>query len=109
MYCAGQTGSTSSRGRNTVWSTPTGTTVIRSVSTPIWALMSVFDDWETVMIRGRDRATFTCMRRKPNQRRWLNCCHGLVVWLRASWRSTVIGWWRVSRTGHPSSIIPWMP
>ena len=42
------------------------------------------DDCDTVMIRGSDRATLTCIRRKPNQRRWLNCCHGLVVWLRAS-------------------------
>jgi len=72
-------GSTSSNGRNTVWSTPTGTMVMRSVSTPIWAVMSVLDDWETVMMRASDRATLTCIRRNPNQRRWLNCCHGLVV------------------------------
>ena len=54
--------------------------------------MSSFDDSDTVTTRGRARATFTCMRRKPNQRRWVNCCQGLVAWLRASWRSTVIGW-----------------
>ena len=46
--------------------------------------MSVLDDCDTVMIRGSARATLTCMRRKPNQRRWLNCCQGFVVWLRAS-------------------------
>ena len=47
------TGSTSGWGRNTVWSTPTGTTVIRSSSTPICAAMSTFDDSETVTTRGR--------------------------------------------------------
>ena len=34
------TGVTSSNGRNTVWSTPTGTTVIRSGRTSICAAMS---------------------------------------------------------------------
>ncbi len=85
------TGSTSAWGRYTVWSTPTGTTVIRSSSTPIWAAMSTFEDSDTVTTRGRARATLTCIRRKPNQRRWVNCCQGLVAWLRASCRSTVIG------------------
>ena len=71
--------------------------------------MSVFEDSDTVTIRCSDRATFTCMRRKPNHRRWVNCCHGLVAWLRANCRSTVIGWWRVVSTGQPSSIIPMIP
>ncbi len=34
------TGETSSKGRKTVWSTPTGTTVMRSGGTSIWAAMS---------------------------------------------------------------------
>ena len=72
------TGSTSGDGRNTVWSTPTGTTVMRSGSTPIWATMSVRDDSDTVTMAGSRRATRTCMRRKPNQRRVVNFCQGLV-------------------------------
>ena len=103
------TGSTSAWGRKTVWSTPTGTTVIRWMSTPIWSAMSTFDDSDTVTTRGRARATLTCIRRKPNQRRWVNCCQGLVAWLSASWRSTVIGWCSVVSSGQPSSIIPRMP
>ena len=55
------TGTTSSMGRNTVWSTPTGTTVMRSGSTPIWAAMSVRDDCDTVRMAGSRRATRTCM------------------------------------------------
>ena len=103
------TGVRSGRGRNTEWSTPTGTTVIRSVATPSCAAMSVFDDSDTVTTRGKDRATRTCIRRKPNQRRWVKRCQGLVAWLRASWRSTVIGWCRVVSSGQPSSIIPSIP
>ena len=78
------TGFSSGRGLNTVWSTPTGTTVIRSGATPIWLTMSVREDSETVTTAGSRRATRTCIRRKPNHRRVVNCCHGLVVWLRAS-------------------------
>ena len=36
-------------------------------------------------------------------------CQALVVWSRASWRSTVIGWCSVVRSGQPSSIKPSMP
>ena len=85
------TGTTSARGRKMVWSTPTGTTVIRSVSTCIWAVMSVLDDSDTVITRGSARATRTCMRRKPNHRRWVKFCQGLAAWARASCRSTVMG------------------
>ena len=42
------TGVTSSKGRNTVWSTPTGTTVMRSGATPIWAAMSCREFCDTV-------------------------------------------------------------
>ena len=96
------TGVTSSRGRKTVWSTPTGTTVIRSGATPICAAMSVREFCETVTTAGRARATRTCMPRKPNQRRVVKRCHGFVVWDSASWRSTVIGWCSVVSSGHPS-------
>ena len=72
------------RRANTVWSTPTGTTVMRSGSTPIWATMSVLDDSDTVTMAGSRRATRTCMRRKPNQRRVVNLCQGLDAWSRAS-------------------------
>ena len=102
-------GSTSGRGRNTVWSTPTGTTVMRSGRTPIWAEMSVREDSETVTIAGRRRATRSCIRRKPNHRWVVAHCQGLVTWASASWRSTVIGWCRVVSRGHPSSSIPSMP
>ena len=61
----------SGRGRKTVWSTPTGTTVMRAGSTPIWAAMSVLDDSDTVTMRGSCRATRICMPRKPNHRRWV--------------------------------------
>ena len=42
----------SGRGRKTLWSTPTGTTVMRAGSTPIWAAMSFLEDSETVTTRG---------------------------------------------------------
>ncbi len=103
------TGSTSAFGRKTVWSTPTGTTVILVGSTPICAAMSAFDDSDTVTTRGRARATRTCMRRNPNHRHWVKYCHGFDAWLSASWRSTVIGWCSVVSMGQPSSIIPRMP
>ena len=61
----------SGRGRNTVWSTPTGTTVMRAGSTPIWAAMSLLEDSDTVTIRGSCLATRICMPRNPNQRRWV--------------------------------------
>ncbi len=72
-------GVTSSRGRNTVWSTPTGTTVIRSGRTPSWAAMSLREFSDTVTTAGSARATRTCIRRKPNQRRWVKVCHGFDV------------------------------
>ena len=63
------TGVAPARGRKTLWSTPTGTTVIRSSCTPIWAAMSAREDSDTVTMAGRRRATRTCIRRKPNHRR----------------------------------------
>ena len=63
------TGVTSLMGRNTVWSTPTGTTVIRSGATLICAAMSRREFCDTVTTAGSARATRTCMRRNPNQRR----------------------------------------
>ena len=103
------TGVTPSSGRKTVWSTPTGTTVIRSGATPICAAMSVREFCDTVTTAGRARATRTCIPRKPNQRRVVKVCHGFVVWDRASWRSTVMGWCRVVSRGHPSATMPSMP
>ena len=100
---------TSASGRNTVWSTPTGTTVSRSRGTCIWRLMSMREFAETVSTAGSSRATRTCMRRKPNHRRVVNRCHAPSAWSRAIERSTVIGWWSVSSSGQPrrcSSRIP---
>ena len=102
-------GVTSSMGRNTVWSTPTGTTVMRSGRTCICAAMSLREDCETVTTAGRARATRTCMPKNPNQRLVVKRCHGFVVCERASWRSTVIGWCRVVNSGHPSSTMPSIP
>ncbi len=103
------TGVTSSKGRNTVWSTPTGTTVIRSGATSIWATMSWREFCDTVTTAGSARATRTCMPRKPNHRLVVKRCQGFVVCERASWRSTVIGWCSVVSSGHPSETMPSMP
>ncbi len=103
------TGITSSMGRKTVWSTPTGTTVIRSGATSICAAMSWREFCETVTTAGSARATRTCMPRNPNQRRVVKRCQGFVVCERASWRSTVIGWCSVVNRGHPSSTISSIP
>ena len=46
-------GVTSSMGRNTVWSTPTGTTVMRSGRTCICAAMSLREDCDTVTTAGQ--------------------------------------------------------
>ena len=62
-----------------MWSTPTGTTVIRSGATSICAAMSWREFCDTVSTAGRARATRTCMPRKPNQRRVVNRCQGFVV------------------------------
>ena len=102
-------GVTSCMGRNTVWSTPTGTTVMRSGRTCICAAMSLREDCETVRTAGRARATRTCMPKNPNQRVVVKRCHGFVVCERASWRSTVIGWCRVVNSGHPSWTMPSIP
>ena len=59
------TSATSGNGRNTVGSTPTGTTAIAARGTPTWSWMSRLADSETVMTRLRRGATFFCMRRKP--------------------------------------------
>ena len=64
---------------------------------------------ETVTTAGRARATRSCMPRKPNQRRVVKRCQGLVVCDSASWRSTVMGWCSVVSRGHPSSTMPSMP
>ena len=61
----------SGRGRNTVWSTPTGTTVMRERSTPICAAMSDLEDSDTVTTRGSCRATRICIPRNPNHRLWV--------------------------------------
>ena len=60
------TGSTSAVGRKTVWSTPTGTTVIRSGRRPPSApRCPPSTTRDTVTTRGRARATRTCMREEP--------------------------------------------
>ena len=97
------------RGRKWVWSTPTGTTVIRSSRTPSCSAMSRLDDSETVMIRGSLRTTRICMRRNPNQRRSVSLRMGEVAWDSSRSRSTVIGWCTVATTGKPSSSRPRMP
>ena len=67
-----RTRATSGTGRKRRVSTPTGTTLRRSGSTPICATTSAADDDDTVMTRGSRAATCFCMPRKPYQRRRLS-------------------------------------
>ena len=62
---------TSSYGRKTVWSTPTGTTVSRSSGTCICALMSILELCETVRTAGScfDRAHLHAQEAEPAPRR----------------------------------------
>ncbi len=78
-------------GRKSPVSTPTGTTDIRSRSTPIWAAMSPAEDSETVSTLGMRCATRFCMRTKAYQRRTLICRRQPSAWLSSRARSTVIG------------------
>ena len=71
MIRPGTRGRFRARGRNTVWSTPTGTTVIRSGPPPSGAAMSTLEDSDTVTMRGSCWATLICIPRNPNQRRWV--------------------------------------
>ena len=60
-------------------------------------------------MRGICRATFFCMARNPYQRRNVSRRRQFSACSRSSARSTVIGWWQVPSSGHPSAITPSSP
>ena len=83
-------------------STPSGITRTRSAATPKSATMSRLDDAEGVSTSRAARATLTCIRRKPYQRRSERRLRQVGAAARSMRRSTVIGWWMVVTTGRPS-------
>ena len=99
----------SGRGRKWVWSTPIGHDLELVGAEPICSTMSRLDDADTVTIRGIWRATCICMPRNPYQRRSVSRRRQLSAWSRSRARSTVIGWWQVASSGHPSAITPSRP
>ncbi len=65
-------------------------------------MMSFFDDSDTVITRGMRRATWVCIRVNEYQRRFPSRSKRVRACSSSSRRSTVIGWWMVSRIGQPS-------
>ncbi len=92
---------TSSSGRNSSWSTPTGTTCMRSRGTWWSVWMSSKEFLDTVMTRLMREATRVCILVKAYQRaldrRWRVVSECSI----SRRRSTVMGWWMVASTGRP--------
>ena len=96
------TRSTSGSGRKMSWSTPTGTTCMRSLGTPWSRWMSSSELPDTVSTRVMRWATRDCILVKAYQRALVNRSQVLRACSISRRRSTVMGWWTVASTGRPS-------
>ena len=84
--------STPGTGANSSGSTPTGTTCIRFGSTLWSAVISTFDDSETVITRFMRFATLVCILVKAYQRLFENDSKRVLECSISKRLSTVIGW-----------------